>query len=378
MKLSCTRENLHQGLSITSHLMTKNVNLPILQNVLMKAEGGAIRFTSTNLEIAVNCLVRGKIEEVGEYTIPSKLFFDYVSLLPNEIIHIETEDELMKIECGNYKTKINGLTASEFPLVPRVDGETSYQIPVEELKHSLSQVLFAVATNESRPELMGVCLKFFSFEGEGRLKMASTDSYRLSEKTIPVTSPVLQEQQIVVPAKTLAEVNRVLSVFKDEVDIPSNISVQISKNQVVFVYGSVELISRVIDENYPDYEQIIPTQFQTQAVIDREDFIKSVKAASLFSKNGLYDVVLELLPAEKMIRVQATDATRGHNTSACSAEITGQTNTVSVNYRYLLDGLQAISDERVLFEMIDASNPCLLTPKGKTEAFRYVLMPIKQ
>ncbi len=378
MKLSCTRENLHQGLSITSHLMTKNVNLPILQNVLMKAEGGTIKFTATNLEIAVNCIVRGKIDEPGEHTIPSKLFFDYVSLLPNETIHLQVDQDNLRLECGNYKTKINGLSSSEFPVVPRVEGEVSYQIPVEELKRSLSQVLFSVASNESRPELTGVHMKFFPFEGEGRLRMASTDSYRLSEKTIPIVSPVVQEQSIVVPAKTLTEVNRVLSVFKDEVDLPTVVSMQLSKNQVVFTYGPVELISRVIDENYPDYEQIIPKQFQTQAVIDKEDFVKSVKTASLFSKNGLFDITLQFVPDEGMLRVQATDATRGQNTSGCKAEISGQPNTVSVNYRYLLDGLQAITDEQVLFEMIDASNPCLLSPKGKTEAYRYVLMPIKQ
>ncbi len=378
MKLSCTRENLHQGLSITSHLMTKNVNLPILQNVLMKAEGGSIRFTATNLEIAINCTVRGKVDEPGEQTIPSKLFFDYVSLLPNETIRIDTDNEHIRVECGSYKTKINGLSASEFPLVPRVQGDTNYQIPVEDFKRALSQILFSVATNESRPELTGVVMKFYPFEGEGRLRMASTDSYRLSEVTIPVVSPINTEQQVVVPAKTLAEVLRILSVFKDEVDLPSVVYLQLSQSQAVFVYGPVELISRVIDENYPDYEQIIPKQFTTKAVLDKEDFMKAVKAASLFSKNSLFDVSLTFESASGELRVQATDATRGHNISACQVEISGQSNTVSVNYRYLLDGLQAIGTEQVLFEMIDASNPCLVTPVGTKEAYRYVLMPIRQ
>jgi DNA polymerase-3 subunit beta len=380
MKFSCTKENLHQGLSITSHLMTKNVNLPILQNVLMKAEGGSIRFTATNLEIAVNCTVRGKVDEPGEQTIPSKLFFDYVSLLPNETIRIDTDanNDRLKVECGSYKTKINGLSASEFPLVPRVQGEVTYQIPIEDLKQALSQVLFSVATNESRPELTGALMKFYPFEGEGRLRMASTDSYRLSEITIPVVSPLSVEQQVVVPAKTLSEVLRILSIFKDEVELPSTVSLQLSQSQAVFVYGPVELISRVIDENYPDYELIIPKQFGTKAVLDREDFMKAVKAASLFSKNGLFDVSLTFEAASGEFKVQATDATRGDNVSACHAEISGQNNTVSVNYRYLLDGLQAMSSEQVLFEMIDASNPCLLTPCGTKEAFRYVLMPIRQ
>jgi DNA polymerase III subunit beta len=378
MKLSCTRDNLHQGLSITSHLMTKNVNLPILQNVLVKAEGGTIRFTSTNLEMAVNCTVRGKVDEPGEYTIPSKLFFDYVSLLPNETIQIESNDQDARVQCGTYKTKINGLGASEFPLVPSVEGTHAYQIPVSDLKTALSQVLFAVATNESRPELTGVSFAFHTHGNEGRLTLATTDSYRLAEKTIPVISGVTEDFNVVIPSKTLSEIGRILSVFKDDVELPSSITMSLSNSQVVFVYGPVELISRTIDEQYPDYKQIIPSNFQTQAVVDRDDFIKAVKTASLFSKTGLFDVNLAFDPDTKQLSVSATDATRGANTTHSPADITGVNNSVTVNYRYLLDGLQAISSDQVIYEMIDASNPCLLSPKGETDSYRYVVMPIKQ
>lgn len=378
MKLSCTRDNLHQGLSVTSHLMTKNVNLPILQNVLVKAEGGTIRFTATNLEMAVNCSVRGKVEEPGEYTLPSKLFFDYVSLLPNDIVKIEINDQDAMVECGTYKTKINGLNSSEFPLVPKVEGERTYQIPVDDFRKALSQTLFAVATNESRPELTGVAFQFFMHEGEGRLTFASTDSYRLAERTIPVVSGVTDPFTVVIPSKTLSEVNRILSVFKDDVELPTTLSMSLSSSQVVFSYGSVELISRIIDENYPDYKQIIPTQFQTQALVDRADFVKAVKTASLFSRNGLFDVTLTFTPEDGALRVSAVDATRGQNTTQCSADMTGSTNTVTVNYRYLLDGLNAITSEQVVFEMIDPGNPCLLSPKSETESYRYVVMPIKQ
>jgi len=358
--------------------MNKNVNLPILQNVLVKAEGGIIRFTATNLEMAVNCTVRGKVEESGEYTIPSKLFFDYVSLLPNETIRIETQDQNARVECGSHKTKIHGLGASEFPLVPRVEGERALQIPVEEFKRALCQVLFAVATNESRPELTGVAFSFFSHEGEGRLTLASTDSYRLAEKTIPIVSLVDEPFTLVVPAKTLVEVNRILSIFKDDVDLPANLTLNLSNSQLVFTYGPVELISRTIDEKYPDYKAIVPSQFQTRTEIDREDFIKAVKTASLFSRTGLNDVALTFDPDNHQLSVSATDATRGDNTTNCSADITGQRNSVTVNFRYLLDGLQAITSDIVVFELIDAGNPCLLTPKDTTDAYRYVIMPIKQ
>lgn len=378
MKLSCTRDNLHQGLSTTSHLINKKVDLPILQNVLVKAEGGKIRFTSTNLEVAVNCTVRGKVDESGEHTIPSKLFFDYVSLLPNETIHLETEKDNININCGSYKTKINGLSASEFPLVPIINYEHTFDIPADDLKKSLSQVLFSVANNEARPELTGVLLKFFIKDGEGRLTLASTDSYRLSEKTIPIISGVDKEYSLVIPAQTLTELNRIISVFKDDVDTPSLVSMNLSTNQVVFVYGKVELISRIIDQEYPDYKQIIPDQFQTRVVIDKNDFIKAIKTASLFSKTGLFDVTLEFYSEKNTLFVKATDSTRGNNTTTCTADVSGQNNSVTVNYRYLLDGLQALSDERIVFEMIDPTNPCSVTSMNKKEAYRYIVMPIKQ
>lgn len=378
MKLSCTRENLHQGLSIASHLVTKNNNLPILQNVLLKAEGGNIKFTATNLEIAINCSVRGKVEEPGELTVPSKLFFDYVSLLPNEVIHLSTQGEQLVVECGSHKTKIHGLSSTDFPLVPKVEGGLSFQIPVEELRAALGQVLFSVATNESRPELTGVYMHFFPLDQELRLTLASTDSYRLSEKTIPVTQGPQDVFDVVIPAKTLSEVSRILSVFRDEVDLPSYITMNVKQNQVVFMYGPVELVSRTIEERYPDYQQIIPKQFQTQALLDRDDFVKAVKTASLFSKNGLFDVMLSFSPETQKVSVQSVDATRGENETMCDGTVSGTINTVTVNFRYLLDGLQSLSSDQVLFELIDGSNPCLLTKKDQHEEHRYIVMPIKQ
>lgn len=345
---------------------------------MIKAEGGTIRFAATNLEIGVSCSVRGKVEEPGEFTVPSKLFFDYVSLLPNETVHLEVLDDTLHIKCGSYKTKMNGLPSSEFPLVPKVDIQTTYKIPVTDLKKALSCVLFSVATNESRPELTGVSVRLASGQGESTLTLAATDSYRLSECVIPVVDPVSEEQRFIIPAKTFSEVGRILSVFKDDVESPLSVEMGVSDNQVVFSYGSVELISRTIEGNYPDYTQIIPKEFQTETVLDRDDFGKAVKTASLFSRTGLFDVTLDLDTNGKQISVKSLDATRGENTAVCGADISGRNNTVTVNYRYLLDGLNAMDAEQVTFQMIDPANPCLITPKDSTQKYLYIVMPIKQ
>lgn len=379
MKLSCTRENLHQALAITSHLTTKNVNLPILQNVHIKAEGGTIHFTSTNLEMAIHCTIRGKVEQDGEATVPSKLFYDYVNLLPNETVSVSGTGDHLSIECGSYKTKIHGLPASEFPLVPEVHGGVEFQIPVDDLRKALSRVLFAAATNESRPELTGICVGVQTGTNEGKLVLAATDSYRLSEAVLPVVTPVQveDEMQFIVPSRTFAEVNRVLSVFRDDVESPSVVHLTVSEGQLIFRFGSVELISRTIEGNYPPYRQIIPSSFATTVSVDREDFVKAVKTASLFSRTGLFDVQLLFRPEDQALAVQAIDATRGENMATCSIVMQGKQNGVTVNYRYLLDGLQAMDSEEVSFQMNDSSNPCLIVP-ATTSDFLYIVMPIKQ
>jgi DNA polymerase-3 subunit beta len=373
MKFSCTRDNLYTGLAITSHIPSKNVNLPILQNVLMVANNGNIRLTATNLEIAVSCFVRGKVEEQGELTIPSKLFFDYVSLLPNEKVDVRTEDQAVFVESETYKTKILGLPGSDFPLVPAVTAEQTFHVPAEAFRRALLQTLFSVATNESRPELSGVYVRLRG----GKATFAATDSYRLAECTVDLGGASGGEASVIVPSRTMAELNRILSIFKDDMDPPTDVVVSLSENQIVFAFGTVELISRTIEGTYPDYQQIIPKSFQTEATVDREDFVKAVKTASLFSKTGLFDIAVSFDPSGS-VTISAVDATRGENTVSSPARVSGQKNSVMLNYRYLLDGLQAMSSDEVVFQMIDGANPCLLKPTDKEAGYVYIVMPIRQ
>ena len=182
--------------------------------------------------------------------------------------------------------------------------------------------------------------------------------------------------KVIVPSRAMAEVARILSVFRDEVDSPSSVTFEWSEGQVVFRYGSVQLTSRTIEGRYPDYRQIIPKQFATKAILDREEMMKAVKTASLFSRAGLFDVTLRVDPTDGKVSVQSLEATRGENLTQDFGVVTGKENAVTVNYRYLLDGLNAMESDRVAFEMNDASNPCLLTPETSS-GYLYIIMPIK-
>lgn len=369
---------MYRGLAVVSHSGGKNVDLPILGNVLLKASGGSLKLTATNLEIASSAQVRGKVDCEGEFTVPAKLFFDYVSLLPSQQVDLEAAGQTLQVKAGNHATKMHGLPASEFPLVPPVNGGVGLRLDAETLRQAIAQVLFAVATNEARPELSGVCLRINDpAVGAGKLALAATDSYRLAERVIDLTGTT-EERTVIVPARALAEVGRIISVAKDDVEKPEAVEVVLSENQMVVRVGSTELMSRVIEGRYPDYRQIIPTSFTTEAKISPEVLARAVKTASLFSRTGLYDVHLAFSPKEGTITVRGADTARGENVVTAPAEMKGEENAVVVNYRYLLDGLSAANDTEVLVRLIDSINPCVVSPVNPKAGYLYLVMPIKQ
>jgi DNA polymerase-3 subunit beta len=376
VKLSCTRENLHQGLTIVSHISGKSANLPILNNVLLRADVSGLKLTATNLDMTVTCSVRGKVDQPGEYTVPSKLVADYVALLPDERVDVDLLDNALSIVCGSSKTKINGLLPSEFPLVPQVSGGVKFTVPVTPFDHALSQTLFSVSTSEARQVLTGCYLEF---NGEKKiLTVAATDSYRLGERHIPLTGDVMGERKVIVPARTLAELRRILGVLRDAVELPEALEVEITDNQVAFRYGNVELSSRTIDGVYPDYRQIIPKQSSTEIIVNKSTFGQAIKRASLFSKAGLFDVKIETKAGSNELVLSATDAGRGEHTVSVEGEIKGGDNMVTLNYRYLLDGVNAMTSEKITVKIIDAVNPCLMVPEGNQEQYLYIVMPIRQ
>jgi len=384
MKISCIQENLKQGLSLVSHITSKNVNLPILNNVLIEVKDGSINLSTTNLEIGINCKIRGKIESEGAFTVDAKLLTDYINLLPKERIDIELEENFLSVNCNNHSTKINGLSSVDFPLIPQLEKERPYICNADSFRKAISQVIFATAHNEARPEISGVLLKF----GNKTLTAVGTDSYRLAERKVSLDNDSCSdEKNIIIPVRTLQEVARILTSYKDNIEIPENIHIYVNEGQVLFVYDVVQLVSRLVEGKYPDYEQIIPTKSETSIVTNISDLIKAVKTSSLFSKSGINDVNLEFIPSEtenkvdSYIKISSMNDQIGENISTVNANITGLKNGTVLNYNYLLDGLNSIDSPEVSVELLDSSSPCVLRPAGATDikdAYLYIIMPIRQ
>lgn len=375
MKISSLQENLKQGLMIVGHIAGKNVNLPILNNILIEANNGKIKLISTNLEIGISSYVRGKIEQEGKITVDSKTISDYVSLLSNKKIEIEVEKENLKIKSENYNTKLKAQDAEEYPLIPQVDKKNQCRVDADEFRRALSKVVFAVSNNETRLELSGV---FFDLS-DGKITMAATDSYRLSESVIKTKDDNSKtEGKMIVPAKTLVELVRILSSVKEFGDGESgDLVICFSDNQILFEIGATELVSRLIEGQYPDYKQIIPGNSRTTIIINKNELTKAVKASAIFSKTGVNDVSLDFPADKNQTVITAESGQTGESVVLIDSSVVGNDNGIVVNHRYLLDGLNSIDSENVKVEVVDNNTPCVLKPE-KDSGQLYIIMPIKQ
>lgn len=379
MDISVLQENLKQGLFTVNHIAGKNINLPILNNIMIRAKNGNIELISTNLEIGITYKIRGKIEEEGTYTVDSKIITDFVTLLSNQKINIKKSENELLVSCGNYKTKIKGQNSNEYPLIPTVDRKECYSVNANSFRESLSQVVFAVSKSESRIELSGV---YFNFKDD-KLTLVATDSYRLSEKEIKIKIDNKNKNEfksVIVPLKTLQELIRILTGLKDSINIKSDdccIDFYISDNQILFLIKSTQLVSRLIEGQYPDYKQIIPRKASTVAIVSKKELIRAIKVSVLFSKVNINDTRLKFKKNENIITVISASSNTGESNTRIESDIQGIDNDIVVNCNYLLDGLNNISDENIKIEIVNNNTPCVLKSE-KENGYLYIIMPIKQ
>ncbi len=376
MYIICLQENLKQALNITERIIGRNLTLPILNNILFSVENNKLRVSSTNLEIGINCWVTGKIKEKGDITVPARLVNDFVNNLPNKKIEMKVKDKQLELKCEKFKATLKGLDAEDFPIIPKIKGKPLLKIKGNLLKNSFSQVVEMASLSESRPEISGIYMRF----DKSLIKLAATDSFRLAEKNIEIKSnsaiEQLKDQSLIVPQRTIQELIRILGEKETAAGGQGQeVEIVLSGNQILFDFGYAQLISRLIEGQYPDYQQIIPDSFQTQVTINREELINNIKIASLFS-GKINDIKISLSPRRSLIEISAKDADVGENKSQIETNIKGKETEIIFNYRYLLDGLNNIFSDKIILGLNDSSNPVVMRPVGDM-SYTYVVMPIK-
>lgn len=380
MKVSVLQENLAKGLAIVGRAVATKSTLPILSNILLATDQGRLKLSATNLEIGINCWIGAKVEDEGAITIPAKLLTELVNNLPNERIDMELtlRTHTLSLTCARVKANIKGIDAEEFPLIPVVTDKPTMTISPDLLKEMISQVVFAAATDESRPVLAGVLA---SFNGpQSTFTLAAADGFRLSVRstTIPCGSDKLD---VIIPARTMQEVARILSTADWANGGEVEISVAPNKSQVLFHMTDVDLISRLIEGAFPNYQQIIPKTYKTRTVLNTADFLKSTRRAAIFARDAANVVRLTITPGDELtpgcLNISATAAELGDNEEEIDAIIEGEPILIAFNARYLTEALSILNSPQVGLETSGPTSPCVIRPVGSGAAFIHVIMPMQ-
>ena len=368
MKLSVMQENLARGLSVVSRAVS-NRSLPVLTNVLLKTEDGGLKLTATNLEIGITYWVPGKIETDGATSVPARLLTDLVNSLPGgEPIGLELgEGETLHIRAGRFESNIKGIPAEDFPTVQTAGERPITRVAQKVLRQALDETAFAAASDEARPILTGVLAKF---EGD-QLTLAAADNYRIAVKTITVLDPV-EETSVVIPARALHELARILS----DTEEPVSIVLAHSRNQLLFHIDGVDLVSRLIDGQYPNYQSVLPASHATRAVLDREELLRAVRPAALIAHESANIVKLGVgLDGEAAITVSA-NAEIGDHLGRVEAAIEGDGTTIAFNARFLADVLTNVDAEQFALELNGPLSPGVFRPIGDDQ-YVHVVMPVR-
>lgn len=367
MKLFCSQDELENALNIVNKAISSNNTLPVLNNILIKAEGKKLYFSATNLEIAISCNFEADVRSEGAITIPAKLITSYVSLLTDEKIELSMGDGMsLVIKSSSSTTKIKGISSDEFPLIPKVDAEHSFMVGTGDFDVAIAETVFSASTNISRPVLSGV---FFAIDG-GQLKMVATDSYRLAEKKLILDKKIEGSFSCIIPARTISELGKITNRSTSK-----EVSVELSKNQVLFRIGNVELVSRLIEGKFPEYERIIPKEAKTKVEVSLEELSLVLKRVNLFAKENNNSIRLTATNDGKML--VSTDETKvGEEKAEVAIKMDGENNKISLNSQYLLDVLTYLADEKIVLEMSDKLSPAVIKPV-KREDYVYIIMPLK-
>lgn len=372
MKLSVMQENLARGLAVVSRAVSNRSTLPVLANVLLKTEDGGLRLTTTNLEIGLVYWVPGKVEVDGSTTVPARLLADLVSSLSGgDRVDLETgAGETLHLTSGKFESHVKGIDADEFPSIQPTGERPTTRIAQNVLKRALEETAFAAATDEARPILTGVLCRF---EGDG-VTLAAADNYRIAVKTIPILDPV-SETSVVVPARALTELTRILG----DTDEPVDVILAQSRNQILFrIAGDqpIDLVSRLIDGQFPNYQTVLPKAHTTRAVLDREELLRAVRPAALIAHESANIVKLQIAAnGESGITVSA-NAEVGDHVGQVEAKVEGDGTSIAFNAKYLADVLEKVDADQFALELQGPLAPGVFKPIGD-DRYVHVVMPVR-
>lgn len=367
MNLTISKDQIISGLQAVQNVVSSRTTLPILSNVLLRAEGDRLEFTATDLDVTVSSSVEAKVNKPGATTVPVKKLFGIVRELPSGDIEIEVDDKnVCSVRAGASFYKIHGLAADEFPPLPKFKEEKKVSLPQEKIKGMMKKTSFAISTDESRYVLNGI---FISLK-DHKMTMVATDGRRLALVDEEVEITETSQGEFIVPAKAVNELNRLLA-DKGEVEL------RYTDNQASFTLkdekgSSVLIITKLIEGNYPNYRQVIPNEVKERISLSREEFVHALRRAEIMTSEKSNSVKLTF--GKNNLAITANSPEVGEARESLAINYKGKEMSIAFNPKYMIDPLNALTDDEVFIELIDELSPGVLKINGP---FLYVVMPMR-
>src|SRR5215831_11944755 len=367
MNLTISKEQIISGLQAVQNVVSTRTTLPILSNVLLRAEGDRLEFTATDLDVTITSAVEAKVKKGGASTIPVKKLFGIVRELANAEIELQVDDKnVCSIQSGASYYKINGLSADEFPPPPRFKEDKKVTLPQEKVKGMMKKTSFAISTDESRYVLNGI---FFSLK-DHKMTMVATDGRRLALVDEEVDVSEKSQGEFIVRAKTVNELNRLL-VDKGEVEL------RFAENQASFTLkgekgDSILIVTKLIEGNYPNYRQVIPAETKERIALVREEFLHALRRAEIMTSEKSSSVKLSF--GKNKLEITANSPEVGEAKETLAVNYKGPEMAIAFNPKYMIDPLNALANDEVFLELIDELSPGVLKINGP---FLYVVMPMR-
>lgn len=373
MKASVSQQQLAHGLSIVSRAVSPRSTLPVLSNILVATDEGRLRLSATNLELGISCWIGAQIEEEGAITVPSRTFTDLVNALPGDTVHLtlNPRTQALNVRCGSSITDIKGIDAQEFPPMPIPNLREGIDFNVSDLKEMIQQVVFAASTDEARPVLQGVYLNV----ADNEVTLAATDGFRISVRKSALSATAPRPISAIIPARALSELARIAADGEQTVTM----IIPPGRGQVLFHLKDAELVSQLIDGNFPDYKAIVPRSCKTATILSTSSFLKACKQAEIIAREGNYVVRLNVTPGSDqqpgLVEISAQSEETGSSEIKVDATVDGPGLVIAFNVRFLREVLDVIKSPNVALQTNANNTPGLVLPVGD-DSFLHVIMPM--
>lgn len=373
MKASVSQQQLARGLGLVSRAVTPRNTLPVLANVLVASDEGRLRLSATNLELGISCWIGAQIVEEGAITVPARTFADLVNTLPNDtvMLTLNARTQTLTVHCGSSNTDIKGIDAQEFPPMPVPDLNDGIVMPVTDFKEMIQQVAFAASTEEARPVLQGVLTKVEN----GEIVLAATDGFRISVRKALLGDPNARPLTAIIPARAMAELARMIS----DGDSTVTMIVPPGRGQVLFHLKDAELVSQLIEGNFPDYRAIIPLKLKTHTTVSTAAFLKACRQAEVIARDGNNTIRMNIEPhgdEPGVVEISALSEETGSSDIKVDASVDGPGLLIAFNVRFLREVLDVVHTPNIILETNTNTSPALIRPAGN-EDYTHVIMPMQ-